>query len=91
MRLCRLYIHSEFNQSTDRNGGFLEVKEAEANKQHKSIIGALRTLAPTCVFEQFHFVVHNRGSVVQSDFYAKLKKLDVQGGKRYILFADRVT
>ena len=31
----------EFKRSTDRNEGFLEVKDAEANEQHKSIIGAL--------------------------------------------------
>ena len=30
----------------DRQGrGFLEVKEAEANEQHKSVIGALRAAA----------------------------------------------
>ena len=86
-----MYIHLEFDQSTDINEGFLKVKEAEANKQHKSIIGALRTLASTCVFEQFNFVVDNRRSVVQSDLYAKLKKLNIQGGKKYILFADRMT
>jgi len=31
----------EFKRSTDRDEGYLEVKEAEANKQHKSTIGAL--------------------------------------------------
>ena len=31
----------EFKQSTDRDEGFLEVIEAEANEQHKSIISAL--------------------------------------------------
>jgi len=36
-------------------------------------------------------VVGNRGSVVESDFYAKLKKLDVQEGKKDKLFADHVT
>ena len=30
----------EFKRSTDRDEGFLEVKEAKANEQHKSIIGA---------------------------------------------------
>jgi len=33
----------------------------------------------------------NRRSVVESDFYAKLKKLDVQEGKKDKLFADHVT
>jgi len=41
MRIFRLYIFSKltFKRSTDRDKGFLEVKEAEANEQHKSIIG----------------------------------------------------
>jgi len=40
----------EFNQSTDRDEGFVEVKEAEANEQHKSIISALRAAAPKWEF-----------------------------------------
>jgi len=42
-------------------------------------------------FEQIDFVVGNRESVVESDFYTKLKKLDVQEGKKDKLFADHVT
>jgi len=41
------------------------VKEADANEQHKSIIGALRAAVTTWVFEQINFVVGNRGSVVE--------------------------
>ena len=37
----------EIKRSTDRDEGFLEVKEAEANEQHKSIISALKAAAPT--------------------------------------------
>jgi len=81
----------EFQQSTDRDEWFLEVKEAEANEQHKSIIDALKAAAPKWEFEQIKFVVCNRGSVVESDFYTKLKKLDVQEGKKDKLFADHVT
>jgi len=81
----------EFKRSTDRDEGFLEVKEAEANEQHKSIIGALRAAAPKWFFEQINFVVGNRGSVVEGDFYTKLKKLDVEEGKKDKLFADHVT
>ena len=33
----------------------------------------------------------NRTSVVESDFYTKLEKLDVQEGKKNKLFADYVT
>jgi len=58
------------------------VKEAEANEQHKSIIGALKAAAPKWKFEQINFVVSNRKSVVESDFYTKLKKLDVQEGTK---------
>jgi len=72
----------EFKRLTDRDEGFLEVKGAEANEQHKSIIGALKAAAPEWEFEQINFVVGNRGSVVESDFYTKLKKLDMQEGKK---------
>jgi len=81
----------EFKRSTDRDEGFLEVKDAEAHEQHKSIIGALKAAAPEWEFEQINFVVGNRGSVVESDFYTKLKKLDIQEGKKDKLFADHVT
>jgi len=81
----------EFKRSTDRDEGFLEVKDAEAHEQHKSIIGALKAAAPEREFEQINFVVGNRGSVVESDFYTKLKKLDIPEGKKDKLFADHVT
>ena len=67
----------EFKRSTDRDQGFLEVKDAEAHEQHKSIIGALKAAAPKWEFEQIKFVVGNRGPVVESNFYTKLQKLDV--------------
>ena len=54
------------------------MKEAEANEQHKSIIGALKAAALEWEFEQINFVVGNRGSVVESDFYTKLPKLHIQ-------------
>jgi len=62
----------EFKRSTDRDEGFLEVKDAEANEQYKSIISALKVAAPEWEFEQINFVVGNRGSVVESDFSTKL-------------------
>ena len=37
------------------------------------------------------FVVGDRRSVVESDFYTKLEKLDVQEGEKTKLFADHVT
>jgi len=49
----------EFKRSTDRDEEFLEVKEAEANEQHKSIIGALKAAAPE--FERINFVVGKHG------------------------------
>ena len=36
-------------------------------------------------------MVGNRGSVVESDFYTKLKKIDIQQGKIDKLFADHAT
>ena len=81
----------EFKRSTDRDEGFLEVKEAEVNEQHKSIIGALKAAAPKWKFERINFVVGNRGSVVESDFYTKPQKVDVQKGKKDKLFAEHVT
>jgi len=35
----------EFKRLTDGDEGFLEVTEAEANEQHKRIIGALKAVA----------------------------------------------
>jgi len=67
------------------------VKETEANEQHKSIISVLKAAAPKWDFEQINFVVGNRGSVVESDFYTKLKKLDVKEGKKDKFFADHMT
>ena len=55
------------------------MKEAEAN-EHKSIIGAFKGAAQEWEYEQIDFVVSNRGSVGESDFYTKLEKLDVQEG-----------
>ena len=57
----------------------------------KALFGALKATAPEWEFEQINFVVGNRGSVVESDFYTKLKKLDMQEGKKDKLFADHVT
>jgi len=67
------------------------VKEAEANEQHKSIIGALKAAAPKWEFEHINFVAGNRGSVVESDFYTQLKKLDVEEWKEDQIFANHVT
>jgi len=78
----------ELKRSTDRDEGFLEVKEADANEQHKSIIDVLTAAALKWEFERIDFVVGNRGSVVESDFYAKPEKLDVQEGKKDSLLAD---
>ena len=61
-----------YTTATDRDEGFLEVKQAETNELHKSIIGALKAAASKWEFEQINFVVGNRGSVVESDFYTKL-------------------
>jgi len=79
----------EFKRSTDsdRDEGFLEVNDSEANVQHKSIISALKA----ATLEQINFVVGNRRSVVESDFYTELKKLDIQGEKPMKLFANHVT
>jgi len=63
----------EFKKSTNRDEGFLEVKEAEANEQHKSIISALRAAALKWGFEWIHCMEGNCGSDVESDFYTKLK------------------
>jgi len=41
----------EFKRSTDRDEGFLDVKQTETNEQHKNIIGALKAAAPKLEFE----------------------------------------
>jgi len=46
---------------------------------------ALKAAAPEWEFEQINFVVGNRGSVVDSDFYTKLKRLGIQEGKKHKL------
>ena len=76
-----LYI-LEFKWSSDRNEGFLRVREDEADKQHKSIIEALKAAATEWTFERIRFVAGRRGAVVEDDFYNKLEKLNVQAGKR---------
>jgi len=81
----------EWSTDTKRDEGFREVKDAKLNEEHKSIISALKDADLKWEFEQIHFVVGNRGLVVESDFYTKLTKLDVQEGKKEKLFADHVT
>jgi len=90
VRPCRAQDLSQ-SSSTATNQSLLEVKDAEANERHKSLIGALKAAAPKWKFEHINFVLGNRGSVVESDFYTKLKKLYVQEGKTDKLFADHVT
>ena len=63
------------------------MNDSEANVQHKSIISALKA----ATLEQINFVVGNRRSVVESDFYTKLEKLDIQKAKKHKLLADHVT
>ena len=75
-----LYI-LEFKRSSNRNKDFLRVKEDEANKQHRSIIEALRAAAPEWTFEQINFVAGRCGAVVEDDFYNKLEKLMYKQGK----------
>ena len=91
MRICRSKYILEFKRSTDRDPRG-RVKEAEANEQQKSIISVLKVATPKRKFKQISFVVGDRGSVVESDFYTKLtgKKLDVREGKIDKLFADHV-
>jgi len=44
------------------------------------------------VLQKHHFwSLQNRGSVVECDFCTKLKKLEVQEGKKNNFFADHVT
>jgi len=72
----------EFKRSSDRNKDLLRVKEDEANEQHRSIIEALKAAAPEWTFEPIDFVAGRRGALVEDDFYNKLKRLNVQAGKR---------
>ena len=81
----------EFKRSTDREEGFLKIKEAAANEQHSSIIEVLRAVADGWSVEQINFVVGNCGSVIEGDFYEKLEKLDVQAGEKDKINSDYVT
>jgi len=69
----------EFKWSTDRDDGFFELKAADTYEQHKFVNGALRATVPD---EYIHFVVVSRRSAGKSDFYSKLKKSDIQDGKK---------
>ena len=51
----------------------------------------LRAVANEWVVKQINFVAGNRGSVMKSDFYEKLEKLDVQAGKKDKIFSDHIT
>ena len=64
----------------------MEVKEDEANEQHKSIIEALKAAAPEWTFEPMNFVAGRRGAVVEDDFY----RLSVQAGKKDKILATHV-
>ena len=77
----RIFI-LQFKRSTARKKGFLKTADAKSTKQHKSIIQALRAAVPTDgEFEQINFLADNRRSVIESDFYAKLKKLGIRERK----------
>ena len=86
----RLFV-LEFKRSTDRVEGFSETKEAAANEQHSSIIEVLRAVTNGWVVEQINFVAGNRGSIMKSNFYEKLEKLDVQAGEKDKIFSDHLT
>ena len=81
----------ECKRSTDRVEGFLETKKTAANEQHSSIIKVLRAVTDEWVVEQINFVAGNRGSVMESDFYEKVEKLDVQTGKKDKILSDHIT
>jgi len=68
----------------------MEVKEDEANEQHKSIIEALTAAALEWTFEPMNFVAGRRGAVVEDDFYNKLERLSVQAGKKDKILAAHV-
>jgi len=84
-----LYI-LEFKGSSDKNEDFLRVKEDEGNKQHKSIIEALKAAAPGWTFEQINFVAGRHGAVVEDDFYNKLEKFNVQAGEKDKILLEHV-
>ena len=69
----------EFQLSTSREEGFLEVKKQKQMSSTKATSLRSEELLRKWEFEQINFVVGNLGRrpVVESDFYTKLKKLDV--------------
>jgi len=50
----------------------------------------LRAATPEWTFEQIKFVAGRRGAVVKDNFYIKLKRLNVQAGKRDKILAVHV-
>jgi len=82
----------EFKQSTDREEGFLEVKDAEQMSSTKASLVRSKLLLRSGNMSRLTLCpVGNRGLMVESDFYTKLKRLYVPEGKSNKLFADRVT
>ena len=74
----------EFKRSTDRDEGFLEVKEAETNEQHKSIIGALEAAALEWEFKQSYFVVGNADQRLRATSTPSSKSLMYRKEKKTI-------
>jgi len=84
MRLMHFHVKKE-----NITGRLVTVKLDHANEQHRCIIGMLRAAAPKlgrCGCGQLQIE-----SVVESDFYTKLKKLDAQEGMKDRLFAKHIT
>jgi len=68
----------------------VRVKEDEDNKQHRSIIEALRASAPEWTFEPIFVFARRRGAVVEDYFCNKLEKLNVQVGEKHKILLAHV-
>ena len=68
----------------------MRVKEDETNKQHRSIIEALRASAPEWTFEPIFVFARRRGAVVEDDFYNNLEKLNVKAGEKHKILLAHV-
>jgi len=81
----------EFKRSTDKDEGFLEVKDAEDNEQHKSIIDALKVAAPEWEFEQINLWWVTADQWLRATSTPSTKSLIYKKEKQDKLFTDHVT
>ena len=87
----QIVYNLEFKRSTDRDEGFLEVKVAEANEQHKSIIFVLKPAPPKWELSRLTLWWVTADRWLRATSTPSSKSLVYKKEKKDKLFADHVT